>query len=210
MTAFTALISILTALLVGAMSPGPSFLVVAKRSISGSRADGLASAAGMGAGAIVFAGIALCGLYALVTALGHLFIFLKVAGGAYLLFMGYTMWRGATQPMTAGTQPSFKRQHIRHSFWQGFATQTSNPKTAIVYGSVFAAFLPHDAKGWWYIALPPLVFIVEAGWYALVAISLSREAPRKKYIAFKTWIDRIAAGVMSALGIRLILAAFKQ
>lgn len=49
------LLGILAALTVGAMSPGPSFVVVARTAVSSSRADGLAAALGMGAGGLAFA-----------------------------------------------------------------------------------------------------------------------------------------------------------
>lgn len=84
----------------------------------------------------------------------------------------------------------------------------SNPKTAIVYGSIFAALLPQYPPVWCYIALPPLVFAVEAGWYALVALCFSSRRPRAAYLSSKAWIDRLAAGAIGALGLRLIFTAY--
>ena len=60
-----ALLSILGTLAIGAMSPGPSFVVVVRASAGVSRRDGLAAALGMGCGGLVFAGLALAGLQAL-------------------------------------------------------------------------------------------------------------------------------------------------
>jgi hypothetical protein len=57
-----ALLSIAAAMIAGAMSPGPSFLMIARTSVAVSRADGLAAALGMGAGGVVFALAALAGL----------------------------------------------------------------------------------------------------------------------------------------------------
>jgi len=62
MPASTAIVTILAALLLGAMSPGPSFVIVARNAIGLSRGDGLATAAGMGIGGVFFSGIALLGL----------------------------------------------------------------------------------------------------------------------------------------------------
>jgi threonine/homoserine/homoserine lactone efflux protein len=61
MSPSTAIAAILTALLIGAMSPGPSFVIVARNSIGLSRRDGLATALGMGIGGVFFSGIALLG-----------------------------------------------------------------------------------------------------------------------------------------------------
>jgi threonine/homoserine/homoserine lactone efflux protein len=61
MSASAAVFAILVALLLGAMIPGPSFVLVARNSISLSRGDGLSTALGMGIGGIFFGGIALAG-----------------------------------------------------------------------------------------------------------------------------------------------------
>ena len=86
----------------------------------------------------------------------------------------------------------------------------SNPKTAIWYGSIFAALLPQQPPAWVYFALPPLVFLVEFGWYAIVALCFSAQGPRAIYLRAKKWVDRLAACAMAALGLRLILTARKS
>ena len=54
-TASTLMI-VLGAILLGAISPGPSFVLVARTAVAVSRRDALATALGMGAGGLVFAG----------------------------------------------------------------------------------------------------------------------------------------------------------
>jgi threonine/homoserine/homoserine lactone efflux protein len=54
-----------------------------------------------------------------------------------------------------------------------------------------------------------LVFLVEAGWYALVALSLASERPRGIYLRCKTWMDRLAGGVMIGLGLKLASSAHR-
>jgi len=102
-----------------------------------------------------------------------------------------------------------KSGNPRRSFWMGLTTQLSNPKTAIWYGSIFAALLPQHPPMWCYFVLPPLVFAVECGWYTVVALGFSSRGPREMYLRAKKWIDRIAAGAIAALGLRLILTAPK-
>lgn len=209
MSASAAVFAILVALLLGAMIPGPSFVLVARNSISLSRGDGLATALGMGVGGIFFGGIALAGLYTLLVAVEWLYIALKVAGGLYLLYMASKIWRGASAPITVDEGHAAPPLSARRSFWVGLTTQLSNPKTAIWYGSIFAALLPHHPPLWCYVVLPPMVFLIEAGWYTVVALCFSSRRPRELYLHAKKWVDRIAAGVIAALGLRLILAAGK-
>jgi threonine/homoserine/homoserine lactone efflux protein len=84
-------------------------------------------------------------------------------------------------------------------------TQLSNPKTIIVYASIFAALLPKTIPAGLFLALPVGVFAVEAGWYTIVALAFSAQHPRRLYLAAKNWIDRMAGAVMAGLGLRLIL-----
>ena len=83
-----AILSIAGAITLGAISPGPSFVMVARTAVASSRADGLAAALGMGVGGVIFAAAALLGLHVVLTAVPWLYLGLKVLGGAYLLFLG--------------------------------------------------------------------------------------------------------------------------
>jgi threonine/homoserine/homoserine lactone efflux protein len=87
--------------------------------------------------------------------------------------------------------------------WTGDAGQ--HPKTAIYYASIFAALLPADPATWLLFALPPTIFVIETGWYAIVALAFSSSSPRAAYLRSKTWVDRIAGAILGALGARLLL-----
>ena len=209
MTASAAVATILVALLIGAMSPGPSFVLVARNSIGLSRADGLATALGMGVGGVFFSGVALAGLYTLLSAVGWLYAGLKIAGGLYLVYIASKIWRGAARPLLIEDGRVVQTADVRKSFWLGLSTQLSNPKTAIAYGSIFAALLPQHPPVWCYFALPPLVLAIESGWYTVVALCFSSRRPREVYLRAKKWVDRAAATAIAALGLRLIFTAHR-
>jgi threonine/homoserine/homoserine lactone efflux protein len=194
-----ALFGILAALAVGTVSPGPSFVMVARTAAAQSRSDGVAAALGMGLGGFFLALLALLGLQAVLAAVPVLYAALKILGGLYLAWLGWRIWRAAAQPLdvSAGPAPSGR------AFLLGLATQVSNPKTALVYASVFAAFLPPQHGIGFAAALLLLIFLLEAGWYALVALVLSAEQPRAAYLRGKAWIDRTAGAVLMLLGIKL-------
>jgi threonine/homoserine/homoserine lactone efflux protein len=210
MEPIVAFFSILGAVVVGAMSPGPSFVLIARTAVARSRRDGVAAALGMGAGGVVFTVLALLGLNALLARLPWLDVGIKLAGGAYLLYLALRLWRGGGARLAApiGATPETARRG--GAFALGFTTQLSNPKTAIAYGSIFAALLPAQPPPWLYVALPPLVFAIETGWYTIVALAFSADRPRGAYLRAKGWIDRFAGAVMGALGLRLILAAARR
>ena len=200
------MLAMTAALTLGAMSPGPSFLLVARTALAISRPAGLAAALGMGIGGVLFALLALLGLMALLNAVPVLYLALKLCGGGYLLYLGYRIWRGATQPLALDTSPATDGSCWR-AFWLGLGTQVSNPKTAIVYTSIFASLLPRDVPVAILVGLPVLIFFIEFIWYSLVTLVLSAPAPRKRYLAAKHYVDRAAGGIMALLGIKLMTQA---
>lgn len=207
MSSFAALVAIATAILIGAISPGPSFVLVSRISLSQSRVHGMAAAVGMGVGGTVFAGLALVGLIALLNQVAWLWLVLKLVGGCYLVWLGLQIWRGASEPLPSTDAVGAREQSLLRSFSFAALTQLSNPKTAVVYASIFAAMLPASPPGWFLLALPLLVFLIEAGWYAIVALAFSAEYSRNLYLGSKRWLDRLAGTVMGLLGLRLIVDA---
>lgn len=86
----TAILSVVTiggALALGAMSPGPSFILVARTAVASSRRAGMGAALGMGVGSVIISLIALMGLHTLLAAVPWLWVALKTGGGVYLLWM---------------------------------------------------------------------------------------------------------------------------
>ncbi|MGL3605919.1 LysE family translocator [Rhizobium sp. G187] len=221
MTSFAILGAILFAIGIGAMSPGPSFVLVSRISVAHSRLHGIATAIGMGLGGALFAVLALAGLVALLQQVDWLYLALKCAGGLYLVYLGIVIWRGASEPLAMATngatdavnEGSGKQLSPLRAMLVAFATQISNPKTAVVYASIFAALMPQAPPTAVLIALPPLVFVVEAGWYLIVALAFSAHRSQRAYLKWKVWVDRLAGAVIGALGIRLIgesITAFRR
>ncbi|MDE5455373.1 LysE family transporter [Bradyrhizobium sp. CSA112] len=211
------LASIVAALAVGVVSPGPSFVMVARVAVASTRSRALASALGMGAGGAVFGAAALLGLQSVLLAVPALYAGLKIVGGLYLCYLGYLIFRSAQQPLaTAGadgrSSPQDKYPGSRgtlRAFWLGVTTQISNPKAAIIYASVFAAFLPASFSMGFAAVLLAAVFLVEAAWYALVALLFSSSGPQRAYLSCKSWVDRAAGAVMLGLGLKLVTSAAK-
>lgn len=205
-----ALLAIALAMVVGAMSPGPSFIVVARMAVGISRAHAVMAAFGMGLGGVVFASAALLGLQALLTLVPTLYTLLRILGGLYLIWIAYRIWQGASEPLKAGEGGEGTSRSLGKSLAVGFITQVSNPKTAIVYASIFAAFLPGAFSAGLALGIVVTVFLIESGWYAFVAVGLSAKAPRAFYLRFKAVIDSCAALVLGGLGGKLVLDAVRD
>jgi threonine/homoserine/homoserine lactone efflux protein len=201
------LAGIIGALAIGVISPGPSFVMVARVAVASSRSNGFAASLGMGLGGVLFALAALLGLKAVLLAVPVLYVGLKVLGGLYLGYLGYRIFSGAKTPLQIDGKGGAGGTSFLRAFLLGFTTQVSNPKCAIVYASVFAAFLPAAYSVYFAIALLVVVFAVETGWYAIVALVLSSSGPRRVYLSYKARVDRVAGLVMVGLGLKLISSA---
>ena len=195
---------ILSALLAGAISPGPSFVLVARMAMGSSRSDGIAAAFGMGLGGVIFAILALMGLQTVLARIPLLYFGLKIIGGLYLIYIAIRIWKGAHQILIVANEIHRKKSEFKRSFITGFFTQISNPITAFVYAGIFAALLPENIPSILYFVLPPFVFLIETGWYLTVALMLSSKVPQAAYLKTKSVFDRALGCVMAGLGIKLI------
>jgi threonine/homoserine/homoserine lactone efflux protein len=193
-----ALFLIVGAIALGAMSPGPSVIYVSRMAAADSRRSALAAALGMGLGGVVFAIAATLGLGAVLHYAGWAFLGLKLAGGAYLLYLGIRMFVHAGGSAAEGAPIS--PLPARRALLGAALTQLSNPKAIVVYSSVFAALLPAQPPLWMLIVLPLAVFIVETSWYVIVALAFSTSRPRALYARFAKTIDRVAGTTLGALG----------
>ena len=205
MTDLSFVFAICLGLLIGVLSPGPSFLMVTQTALSKSRKQGIAVALGMGVGAAIFSFVAILGLHIVLETLPTLYRFLKILGGLYLLRLAHTFWRKTPSCSESNPKQEPVAQNISSSFLAGLLTQLSNPKTALVIGGIFAAFLPPNTSLTIYAALVLLAFIIDSGWYSVVAIVLSTPKAQKIYLTYGNQVGLFSALLMSLMGLKLIL-----
>jgi threonine/homoserine/homoserine lactone efflux protein len=212
MDPIVSLFSILGALILGAISPGPSFLFVARTAVAVSRQSGVASAAGMGLGASIACALALLGVRAVLAQAQWLYVTFKLLGGIYLCYLAWRLWRGGKvgEVISAEADQTPTKAGVIRSFWLALATQLSNPKTLIVISGIFAALLPSQIPAWMYWTIPLIDLVVETSWYVFVAMALSSRVPRLVYLGARSTIDRAAGCVLGLLGLRLIFESAKE
>jgi threonine/homoserine/homoserine lactone efflux protein len=201
------IVPIILANLLGVMSPGPSFIFIAQRTLTTSRKHGLISALGLGTGAAIFAILSCLGLFVILEAAPFLYGALKVLGGLYLLFLAYRIWNSSKGDDSAESalidNGRDKDISISASYFLGLMTQLSNPKTAIVIGSIIMAFLPTETPPHTFIIITVLMFLSDWAWYSIVVVALSTKSAQKAYNRFKKSINRVASGLLAFMGAKL-------
>ncbi len=206
----SSLMAIAAVLIMGVISPGPSFIFVARNAVARSRLHGMVTALGTGAGAAIFSIMAMLGLQKVLTAVPELFIGLKVAGGLYLLWLGYKIFSrvGAADGLFRqrdGRQPLFAEDLPRRAIYS--AQQSQNCAGVRLN---FTALLPAQIPTAFYYIVPLMSFLIDVSWYSLVALVLSADRPRRVYLRLKRRIDIATATVLGALGLRLIATSLTR
>ncbi|MEX0284421.1 MAG: LysE family translocator [Paracoccaceae bacterium] len=188
-------------LLAAIASPGPSLLYLVRTTLVHGRATGFAAAAGLGVMAALWTLAALLGLDVLFRLFPWAFGVMKTAGAAYLLWLAYKMWRSADDPIGEAHAPS-----SRSAFVGGLLINLANPKSVLFAAAVILVIFPNGLtptdKG--------LIFLnhlaVELTVQPLIALAMSTAPLRVGYLKAKPVLDRIAAGVLGLLGLRLLLS----
>lgn len=203
MNEYSFLVAIAAALLGGAMSPGPSFLIVAQNSLSKTRAHGIATSIGTGLGAALFALLAALGVTTLLEQTPTAYFVFRVVGGVYLLWLAYRIFKGATQPLAEGPEQGLSEGGLITALLKGFIVQTSNPKTIFIIASIFSAVMPDEPPVNTALYVTLIAFTIDFCWYAVVAMSLSKKSSRDFYKRMKVYFDRVAASLLFLLSIKL-------
>ncbi len=201
-----ALLGVLIAHALAVMSPGPSFVLVARRAAA-SRRDGMAAAVGMGTGAFLWATAAVFGVKAILEHTPLLYQAMQVAGGLFLIYLAIQLWRHAQVPLpvVSDSRPvSVSGGSALSAYALGVGTQLSNPKVVVFFSSIFAALLPAQIPTWAIGLMLFLVFVIDAGWYMCVALAFSNPSARALYGRCKVVADRVTGGVLGLLGLKLL------
>lgn len=128
--------------LLAVVSPGPNFLIVSQLSGARSRAAGMGATVGVSSGALAYASLTLFGLGFVLNQMAWLHDPIRIAGGAYLIYLGIKSWLGARKPPPVADFADTAPGHFAHGLRVGLLTQLANPKSIAFCVGLFAAAVP--------------------------------------------------------------------
>ena len=120
------------------ITPGQDTLYIVTRSVAQGRAAGLWSVLGIASGSVVHTLAAAFGLSAILATSAHAFTIVKLAGAAYLVYLGVKMLLERPSPAPAGVEPPLRHESAWAIYRAAVLTNVLNPKVALF----FLAFLP--------------------------------------------------------------------
>ncbi|MDD2926047.1 LysE family transporter [Rhodoferax sp.] len=199
---FPQLAAVAGVMLLGCISPGPDLMAVTSHALTQRRA-GLWAALGIASSHALWATLAVFGLGLILTQVAWLYGAIRIAGAAYLVYLGVKTLLGLRQSMS---QMETAAMPVR-SGWQacqrGLMVGLTNPKAAAFFGSLFVTILPAHAPLWVHAATIGLVASVSLAWFGSMAMLFSTQRVQHGYHRLRKPIDAVMGTILIGLGAKL-------
>jgi threonine/homoserine/homoserine lactone efflux protein len=195
---FVEWLSLALVCLMGAVSPGPSVLVVVNQTLNGSRLNGVVTAISHGLMVGVWALVTVLGISQLLLHIPFLQIVLSIFAVIYLLYLAQGAWRGGK--MQISTQCTQSTKSLASAVSDGAAIALFNPKLALFFLALFTPFVDAE-RGFseqYLLVLTP--WATDTLWYLVVAMLLSRPASL-------AWLEQRQRVINRVLALALVLIA---
>ncbi|MGL6606256.1 LysE family translocator [Aeromonas hydrophila] len=187
----------------GAISPGPSLALIIRNTVQGGQGHGVATALGHGFGVGIYALITALGLAILITQTPLLFDVIRYGGAAFLAWLGVKAL--LAKPAKGEASEEVHQLRGRQGVFEGFMVAFLNPQLAVFFIALFSQFV-HADTGWREGGIMMLTAGgIDAVWYVLVALVLSR-GPVLAWLKAKSFvIDKVSGLVLLGLALKVVL-----
>ena len=183
------------------VTPGPDTALTIRSSLLGGRRAGIFTALGVSCGQAVWTLASAVGIAALLAASEPAFLAVKVAGAAYLIWLGLQAFAAAVRGRRKEAEaPRSKTLEPRRAFRQGLLSNLGNPKMA----AFFPSLLPQFAHSFSALLALGFVFcLMTLVWLSAYAVAVARAGDFFSRSWVKRAIEAVTGAVLVALGLRL-------
>ncbi|HYR93916.1 MAG TPA: LysE family translocator [Methylomirabilota bacterium] len=184
------------------ISPGQDMALIAKMTLERGRRAALVTSLGICSGLLVHATASALGLSVILATSAEAFTIVKLAGAAYLAYLGLRSLRDSFR--TEVLAESAPRRRFATPYVQGLLNNVLNPKVAIFYLTFLPQFIDPAgdvlAQSLLFAVAHAVMGIVWLSAYAYVLARLSRLFARS---GVRRWLERVTGVVLVGLGLRL-------
>jgi threonine/homoserine/homoserine lactone efflux protein len=188
-------------------TPGQDTALTIRNTLGGGRSGGVATAAGVALGQAIWTLAASAGVVAVLSASEPAFRALKLAGAAYLVYLGAQSLlaafrrrpRGASVTEAARVEPG-------RALRQGVISNLGNPKMAVFFASLLPQFAGGEGASFLALLALGLLFCsLTLAWLTLYAFAVDR---LRRFLGgpVRRALDAVTGLVLVALGTRLAIA----
>ncbi|MET9765494.1 LysE family translocator [Streptomyces sp. NPDC006372] len=206
---FTSVVAFAGAAFLIAMAPGPSTVVILRRSVADGRRTGMAAVLGNECGVLLWGLAAAFGLSALLLASQIAYDVIRIAGAVVLVWMGARALWQARRPGGGDAGPATTASvSLRRAYWQGLVTNAANPKAGLFAVSFLPQFVPEGAA-----VLPALLalsviwVVVDLVWYLPMVWLAGRVGGVLRRRSVRRRMEQVSGAVLVGLGVRLAVDA---
>ena len=191
--------------LLGAMSPGPSMVVVINNAIYKNRINGILTAIGHGFGIGIYAFFAVLGIGLIIKTNLFLFNTIKILSIFFLFYLGF-------QAIVNNSKMNFEKNVIKFgvkSFLEGFAISILNPKILIWFLAIYSQFMSASNDYILNISLILIASSVDALWYILLVKLVTAKGVLEKLKSKLQLIQKLIGYVFITISIFLIIGLIR-
>ena len=200
------ILSIAGLLMLGLISPGPDFNMIARNSLIYSRRVGVFTALGIALGTIIHVSAIFLGIGALIAETPLFLTIIKYLGASYLIYIGYRGIRTKKSSISSlGNLEHMKDISSFSALKIGFLTNILNPKAMLFFIGLFSLVISPDIPVYMMYIYIFICVIETLLWFSFVAICLSGKSQRAKFRSISHWIERVTGMVAMSFGVKLIL-----
>lgn len=185
-------------------TPGPDTALTIRNALLGGRRAGLATALGVSTGLSIWALATSAGIVALLVASEPLFLAVKYAGAAYLVWLGLQSLRSAftgATPSPEMTRSGGVRLRPRQAFMQGVASDLSNPKIAAFFTSLLPQFAPAGEADFAGLAALGLLFsLMTLLWLTAYALAIARMGDVLRQPRIRRTLEGVTGAALIGVG----------
>src|SRR4051812_35822494 len=182
------------------VTPGQDTALTVRNTLARGRRGGVHTAAGVALGQLVWALAASAGLVALLHACEPAFVALRIAGAAYLLYLGLTALRSALT--RTGTDAVTESKLRTPPLLQGLLSNLGNPKMAVFFTSLLPQFAPHGSFAV-LLGLGTIFCTLTLVWLTAYAFAISRASHALRRSRPWRALEALTGAVLVALGVRV-------
>jgi threonine/homoserine/homoserine lactone efflux protein len=188
------------------VTPGPDMALVLRNGLALGRRAAFQTSVGVITGMLVWALAAALGVAAVLHASASAFTVLKLAGAAYLVYLGARALLDAWRGMGTHVAGDGRSRRSGSSFRQGLLSNLLNPKMAVFFTTLIPQFVePGDPAAARTLLLATILIGMGFVWLTAYALFVARVGELLRRPVFRRAVNAIVGVVLTALGVRLAL-----